>query len=259
VSSIHPVAIVGAGPGDPDLLTVKALRLLKAAEVVVYDRLVSAPILDLIPAGTSRIFAGKAARAHFMPQDEINALLVKLATGGRRVVRLKGGDPFVFGRGGEEAVHLAGNGIPFEIVPGITSSAGCAAYAGIPLTHRGLSKSVRFVTGHREDGKGLDLDWPGLADADTTLVIYMGRTNVRTITTELIAAGLDAETPAGVIYSGTLPEQRTIVTTLESLVDAVEAAGLVAPTLLVIGRVVGLAEVLNWYPSAGADETEAHG
>ena len=259
MTTISPVSIVGAGPGDPDLLTVKALRLLRQCEVVVYDRLVSAAILDLVPAGASRIFAGKAARDHHMPQDEINALLVRLARSGRRVVRLKGGDPFVFGRGGEEAVHLAENKIPFQIVPGITSSAGCAAYAGIPLTHRGLSKSVRFIAGHREEGKDLDLDWPGLAHEQTTLVIYMGRTNVRTIADELMNAGLAPATPAGVIYSGTLPEQRTVVTTLEGLADAVEATGLVAPTLLVIGKVVALAEVLAWYRPGAEADSEAHG
>ncbi len=256
---IPPVSIVGAGPGDPDLLTVKALRLIKEAEVVVYDRLVSAPILDLIPAGVTRIFAGKAARHHIMPQEEINALLVSLAKSGRRVIRLKGGDPFVFGRGGEEAVHLAENGIPFQVVPGITSSAGCAAYAGIPLTHRGLSTSVRFIAGHRQDGKDLDLDWQSIADPETTLVIYMGRTNVRVIAAELMAAGLAADTPAGIIYSGTLPEQRTIVTTLVRLADEVEGAGLVAPTLLVIGRVVALAEVLSWYRPGGEADNQAHG
>ncbi len=256
---IQPVSIVGAGPGDPDLLTVKALRLIEDAEVVIYDRLVSAQILDLIPAGATRIFAGKRARNHFMPQDEINALLVSLANSGRRVMRLKGGDPFVFGRGGEEAVHLVENGIPFQIVPGITSSAGCAAYAGIPLTHRGLSTSVRFVTGHRQDGKNLDLNWKTLADPETTLVIYMGRTNVDIIADELMAAGLVPDTPAAVIYNGTLPEQQTVVTTLLDLADAVARSDLVAPTLLVIGRVVSLADTLSWYRPDDDSVNKAHG
>ena len=251
------VAIVGAGPGDPDLLTVKALRLIEAAEVVVFDRLVSTAILDLVPKGATRIFAGKTARDHHMPQDDINALLVRLAESGRRVVRLKGGDPFVFGRGGEEALHLADHGISFEVVPGITSSAGCAAYAGIPLTHRGLSKSVRFVTGNRQNNQGLDLDWQDLADPETTLVIYMGRTNVRIIADQLVAAGLASETPSAVIYNGTLPDQKTIITRLDGLADAVEATGLAAPTLLVIGKVVSLAEPLDWFRPAVEEDEKA--
>ena len=253
------VAIVGAGPGDPDLLTVKALRLIEAAEVVVYDRLVSEAILDLIPKGASRIFAGKTASDHHMPQGEINALLVRLAESGCRVIRLKGGDPFVFGRGGEEALHLADHGIAFEVVPGITSSAGCAAYAGIPLTHRGLSKSVRFVTGNRQNNQELDLDWQDLADPETTLVIYMGRTNVRLIADQLVAAGLAPETPSAVIYNGTLPDQKSVITRLDGLADAVEATDLAAPTLLVIGRVVSLAEPLDWYRPAIKDDEKARG
>src|SRR5512144_1733095 len=154
----HPVHIVGAGPGDPELLTIKALRALRAADVVVFDKLVSAEILALIPAGATRIFAGKVARNHHMPQSDINALLVNLAKSGRRVVRLKGGDPFLFGRGGEEAQALARHGLPFVVVPGVTSASGCTAYAGIPLTHRGLAHGVRFVTGHTMDGP-LDLNW----------------------------------------------------------------------------------------------------
>jgi uroporphyrin-III C-methyltransferase/precorrin-2 dehydrogenase/sirohydrochlorin ferrochelatase/uroporphyrin-III C-methyltransferase len=256
---IRPVAIVGAGPGDPDLLTVKALRRLREADVVVYDRLVSEPILALVPAGTTRIFAGKQARNHHMPQPEINDLLVSLARVGRRVVRLKGGDPFTFGRGGEEALHLVRNGIPFEIVPGITSSSACAAYAGIPLTHRGLSWSVRFITGHCQDGETLDLDWQGLADPETTLVIYMGVTNARLIAAKLIAAGLPPETPASAINRGTMPEQRTIVTVLGELADRVEQAQLHGPTLLVIGKVVALADELAWFAPAAAGDHEALG
>jgi len=253
------VAIVGAGPGDPDLLTVKALRLIEAAEVVVYDRLVSDAILDLVPTGAERIFAGKRASDHHMAQEEINALLVSLAESGRRVIRLKGGDPFVFGRGGEEALHLVKHDIAFEIVPGITSSAGCAAYAGIPLTHRGLSKSVRFVTGNRQGNRGLDLDWQDLADPETTLVIYMGRTNVRLIADQLVAAGLAADTPSAVIYNGTLPDQKTMVTRLDGLADAVDATSLVAPTLLVIGKVVSLADTLDWFRPAIDNGDTANG
>ncbi len=241
------VYLVGAGPGDPDLLTVRALRLIQSVEVVVYDRLVSEPILDLIPTGATRIFAGKAARNHHMPQSEINDLLVSLAKAGRTVVRLKGGDPFIFGRGSEEAERLVNEAIPFEVVPGITASAGCTAYAGIPLTHRGLAPhGVRFITGHRQDGKTLDLDWTTLADKGMTLVIYMGLTNVVEIAGRLIAHGLPADTPAAAIQNGTTPDQRTMLTTLENLPECVEKSGLEAPTLFVIGQVVSLADALAW-------------
>lgn len=235
---LQPVYLVGAGPGDPDLLTLKALRLLQAADVVVYDRLVAKPILNLIPAGTTRIFAGKIARHHHIPQPEINALLVSLARSGRRIVRLKGGDPFLFGRGGEEAEHLARHGVPFEVVPGVTSASACTAYAGIPLTHRGLAHSVRFVTGHTRENTDLDLDWRSLADADTTLVIYMGRIHVRRIAAALIEHGLAAVTPAAAIVNGTRSDQVTILTTLAKLADRIEGLDMAAPTLLVVGRVV---------------------
>jgi len=250
----HPVYIVGAGPGDPELLTVKARRLLDEAEVIVYDRLVSDEILALIPSGTSRIFAGKVARDHFMPQSDINALLVRLARSGRMVVRLKGGDPFVFGRGGEEAEQLAKHGVPFEVVPGITSASGCSSYAGIPLTHRGLSHGLRFVTGHTKEGGAPDLNWASLADPDTTLVVYMGRTNARMVSEQLIAHGLPPDTPAAAIVNGTRHDQQTIVTTLDSLPDRVDTLGKAAPTLLVIGKVVSLADVLSWFQTAEPEE-----
>jgi cobyrinic acid a,c-diamide synthase len=240
------VFIVGAGPGDPDLLTVKALRLIENADVVVYDRLVSNEVLDLVPAGATRIFAGKAARNHHMPQEDINDLLLRIARSGRRVVRLKGGDPFVFGRGSEEAEYLARNGVSFEIVPGITASAGCAAYAGIPLTHRGVAKSVRFVTGHARAGAALDLDWKSLADPDTTLVIYMGLTNAKQISRSLIKAGLPGYTPAAAIERGTTRDQRTVLTTLGDLPDCLKDMAFTAPTLLVVGEVVELAQTLSW-------------
>jgi len=252
VTSISPVYLVGAGPGDPDLLTVKARRLIEAVDVVVYDKLVSPAILDLIPAGTTRIFAGKQAKNHYMPQDEINELLVDLAQGGRRVMRLKGGDPFVFGRGGEEALYLAERGVPFEIVPGITSSAGCAAYAGIPLTHRDLAHSVRFVTGHTQGPDGLDLNWQSLADPETTLVIYMGLSNARQISAKLMEAGLAAETPAAAINQGTRPEQKVVNSTLAALADDIQAHEISGATLLVIGKVAGLAGQLDWFAAAGA-------
>lgn len=241
------VYIVGAGPGDPDLLTVKAVRLLGRAEVVVYDKLVSDEILALIPPGATRIFAGKVARHHHMPQDQINGLLVSLARSGRIVVRLKGGDPFFFGRGGEEAAHLAAHGIAFEIVPGITSASGCTAYAGIPLTHRGIAHGVRFITGHAKEDEPLEFDWASLADAETTLVIYMGRITVRQICARLIAHGRNAATAAAVVINGTRADQEVVITTLADLAARVEAIDRAAPTLLVIGEVVALADTLRWF------------
>lgn len=244
------VFIVGAGPGDPGLLTLKAAECLKKADVVVYDRLVSDEILNMVPESAQKIFAGKAARDHFMPQDEINQTLVDLAKQDKVVVRLKGGDPFIFGRGSEEAIVLAQQGINFEIVPGITASAGCGAYAGIPLTHRGLVTGVRFVTGHCRDGQHLDLNWQSLADPNTTLVIYMGLINIEKISSELIKAGLPADTPAAGVERGTTPDQRTILTTLEKLPQCIKRAELKAPSLLIIGKVVDLANTIGWHTPA---------
>lgn len=249
-NKIQPVMLVGAGPGDPDLLTVKAHRLLSEVDVVVYDRLVSKSIMALIPATTERVFAGKRASNHYMPQDDINNTLVDLAKQGKRVMRLKGGDPFVFGRGGEEALHLVRNGVPFEVVPGITSSAGCAAYAGIPLTHRGLSHGVRFVTGHSKGDDPLELDWRSLADPDTTLVVYMGMANVAEIASKLISHGLKGETPVAVINMGTRPSQKTLITNLSELPACVANASIKGATLFVIGEVVTLAEELAWFTEA---------
>ncbi|MDA0240492.1 MAG: uroporphyrinogen-III C-methyltransferase [Proteobacteria bacterium] len=236
------VYLVGAGPGDPDLLTIKAVRLLEQAEVVVYDRLVSDEVLKFIAPGATRIFAGKASRQQGMPQQEINELLVELAKKGRRVVRLKGGDPFVFGRGSEEAVHLVENGISFEVVPGIT-----AAYAGIPLTHRGLAKSLRIITGHRRDDQALDFDWADLADEETTLVIYMGLANIDLICTSLIDGGASPELPAAAIYRGSTADQQRILGTVGTLPVLVAEAAMKSPTLVIIGHVVGLADRLEWY------------
>jgi len=244
VSPSGRVFIVGAGPGDPELLTRKAFRLLCEADIVVFDKLVSEAILDLIPQGTARVFAGKVARHHHMPQSEINALLVTLAGKGRTVVRLKGGDPFMFGRGGEEAEHLSRSGVPYEVIPGVTSASGCSSYSGIPLTHRGLSHSVHFVTGHAKDDEPLDLDWSRLADPATTLVIFMGRTNIRRIADALIEHGLDEKTPAAAIVNGTLPDQQTITTTLSHLPDIIDHIDLAAPTMIIIGKVVSLASRL---------------
>ena len=238
------VYLVGAGPGDPDLLTVKALRLIQEADVLVYDRLVSSRILDLVPESTERRYVGKASGQHSLPQEDINALLVTLARQGRKVVRLKGGDPYIFGRGSEEALHLRENGIDFETVPGITSAAGCGASAGIPLTHRGLAHGVRFVTGHCRAGDDLDLNWDSLADPDTTLVIYMGTANAETLSQRLIAAGLSADTPAAAISNGTLPGQRTLLTTLAALASDLALHAFKPPTLLILGKVVSLAPQL---------------
>lgn len=249
------VFLVGAGPGDPDLLTVKAQRLLREVDVVVYDRLVSDAILAQIPAGVSRICVGKASGRHSMAQADINALLVRLARADHSVVRLKGGDPFVFGRGSEEAAYLHRHGIAFEVVPGITAASACSAYAGIPLTHRGLSRGVRLVTGHCRDDRPLDLDWSKLADPDATLVIYMGLANLDTISRQLIAAGLGPDTPAAAIAQGTTRQQRVCRTSLRELPDAVRTQALQSPVTLIVGKVVQLAPTLAWF-EADANELD---
>jgi uroporphyrin-III C-methyltransferase len=236
------VYLVGAGPGDPELLTLKARRLLDEADVVVYDRLVSDEILALIAAGTARISVGKQPRDHPVPQDEINRILVALARRGRKVVRLKGGDPFIFGRGSEEAAVLAAHGIRYEVVPGITSASGCAAAIGVPLTHRGLASGVRYVTGHCRADQELDLDWRGLADPDTTLVVYMAMAHIARIAERLIGHGLPASTPAAAICNGTRADQRHVIATLGDIAEA--AAGFQGPVLFLVGRVVGLADAL---------------
>jgi uroporphyrin-III C-methyltransferase/precorrin-2 dehydrogenase/sirohydrochlorin ferrochelatase/uroporphyrin-III C-methyltransferase len=245
VSPRGKVYLVGAGPGDPELMTLKAVRLIRQADVVVYDRLVAPEILSQVPAGTTRIFAGKAAANHFLAQQEINDLLVRLASPARCVVRLKGGDPFIFGRGGEEAEHLLRHGIDCEVVPGVTSASGCAAEFGIPLTHRGLANGVRFVAGHCRENGELDLDWKSLADPDTTVVVYMGLANLPVIAQRLIAAGLPATTPAAAIASGTTGKRDLRLATLRDLPDRVAAANLGSPVLFIIGRVAALAETLG--------------
>lgn len=253
------VYLVGAGPGDPELLTVKALRLIGSAEVVVFDRLVSREIVDLVPVGTARIFAGKESGHHHLGQAEINDLLLKLAQAGRRVVRLKGGDPFIFGRGSEEAEHLARHRIRFEIVPGITAAAGCSAYAGIPLTHRGLSNNVRFITGHARDNGEIEYDWPALVDGDCTLVIYMGLHAIEHISSKLRAAGMPDDTPAAAIQSGTTGGQKRVLGTIADLAERVRASHLAAPALVVVGRVVALAETLDWFSPGSAIAQSAVG
>lgn len=247
MSAEAKIYLVGAGPGDPDLLTVKAQRLIRTADTVVYDRLVSNEILKLIPDSVSRVYVGKATDRHTLSQQEINALLVDLARKRQRVVRLKGGDPFIFGRGGEEALELARNNILFEVVPGITAAQACAAYAGIPLTHRGLARSVQFVTGHRQDNEDLVLDPATLSDPEQTLVIYMGLANLSQIVRDLVGAGRPSDTPAAIVERGTTTRQRNIVTTIGELQQAVEHHSVVSPAMLIIGPVVALAEELDWF------------
>ena len=241
------VSLVGAGPGDAELLTIKALRLLKTADVVIYDRLVSADILELIPAGVSRMSVAKSPGKHCVPQDQINEIIVNLAKAGRRIVRLKGGDPYMFGRGGEEVLALIKHHIDYEVVPGITSASGCSAYSGIPLTHRGLSRRVQFITGHFNNDEPLELNWQSIADPESTLVIYMGLANLPLIMRSLIKAGLPASTPAAAVQDGTTVKQRRVISTLEQLDDVIQEHGMQAPVMLIIGKVVALADELDWF------------
>jgi len=240
------VALIGAGPGDPDLLTVRAARLLASAEVVVYDHLVGEGVLDLIAPTAERIYVGKQRGCHAMPQAQINALLVRLATGGRHVIRLKGGDPFVFGRGGEELEVLAAAGVDFEVVPGITAACGVAAYAGIPLTHRDHAQACLLVTGHLKDGS-CDLDWPALARPRQTVVIYMGLAALPLICRQLVAHGLPPHTPAAVVQQGTTLNQQVVTGTLADLDARAADAGLESPCLTIVGDVVQLHEQLAWF------------
>ena len=246
------VALVGAGPGDPDLLTVKAVRLIKQADAIVHDRLVAPSILALAPRAL-RIYVGKARSRHALPQESINVLLVQLAQHGKRVVRLKGGDPFIFGRGGEEAEMLAAHGVPFEVVPGISAANGVAAYAGIPLTHRDHAQTCVFITGHLKDGT-MDLDWPALARPHQTLVVYMGLQALPVLCRELERHGLPATTPAAVIQQGTTEQQRVVTGTNGTLAGQANAAALESPTLIIVGSVVTLREKLFPY---GSDRASA--
>jgi uroporphyrin-III C-methyltransferase len=233
------VHLVGAGPGDPELLTVRAERLLRRCDALVYDALVPAALLELVPVACERCFVGKRRGHHSVPQRSTNAVLVELARRHRCVVRLKGGDPFLFGRGGEEAAHLAAAGIPVQVVPGVTSGIAAPAYAGVPVTHRAAGSSVTFVTGHEEiDKQRPGVDWQGLARCSDGLVIYMGLHNLRRIAEELQAGGLAPSTPALVIQQGTVEGQRQLFSTLVALADRVEAEGLVSPSIVVIGAVV---------------------
>jgi uroporphyrin-III C-methyltransferase len=236
------VFLVGAGPGDPDLLTLKAARLIGRAEVLVHDRLVSPEIIAMAPKAVRRIAVGKAPKHHPVPQHAINRTLVDLARQGLTVVRLKGGDPFLFGRGGEELECLRGAGIPVEVVPGITAAQGCAAAAGVPLTHRGLATGVRYVTGHCRTDLPLDFDWAGLADPETTLVVYMGAASIAKISANLIARGMPADLPVLAVSYGTTPRERRLVARLDTIAAQASAAGLEGPVLFIVGRVVSLYE-----------------
>jgi uroporphyrin-III C-methyltransferase/precorrin-2 dehydrogenase/sirohydrochlorin ferrochelatase len=240
------VYLVGAGPGDPDLLTFRALRLMQKADVVVYDRLVSPDILELVRRDAEKIYVGKERSNHTIPQQDINDLLADLAKKGNRVVRLKGGDPFVFGRGGEEIETLIKHGIEFQVVPGITAATGAASYAGIPLTHRDHAQSVTFTTGHLRNNS-IDLDWETLVKPNHTLVFYMGLTGLPIICEQLVAHGMPSNTPIGLVQSATRVDQKVVTGTLADIVAKPETALLKPPTLIIVGGVVSLHKKLNWF------------
>jgi uroporphyrin-III C-methyltransferase/precorrin-2 dehydrogenase/sirohydrochlorin ferrochelatase len=244
--TVGEVYLVGAGPGDPDLLTFRALRLMQKADVVVYDRLVSPEILELVRRDAEKIYVGKAKSKHTVPQNEINELLAKEALAGNRVVRLKGGDPFIFGRGGEELETMIEHGVNFQVVPGITAASGAASYAGIPLTHRDHAKSVVFATGHLQDNS-INLNWKGLAQPDQTIVFYMGLTGLPIICEQLVKHGLTSTTPIAMVQSATTPEQKVVTGTLEDIQQKAEAAEIKPPALIIVGSVVSLHNKLNWF------------
>ena len=249
---IGKVYLVGAGPGDPDLITVKGLKCLMQGDVIIYDRLVNPELLRHIKKGAKLIFCGKWPHTHTMKQDAINDLLITYAKKGQKVVRLKGGDPFVFGRGGEEALACMKNGIPFEVVPGITAGIGASAYGGIPVTHRTLSKSFAFITGHQAGDELADQRWAHLAKGIDTLVIYMGVSQLPNIVSKLIANGKSPETPVALIHWGTYANQKTVVGTLENIVEKGRKENISNPSIIVIGEVVRLSEELEWFQKEAA-------
>jgi uroporphyrin-III C-methyltransferase/precorrin-2 dehydrogenase/sirohydrochlorin ferrochelatase len=240
------VYLVGGGPGDPDLLTFRALRLMQQCDVCVYDKLVSPEVMELVRRDAELIYVGKARDQHTLPQEEINQLLAKLALEGKRVLRLKGGDPFIFGRGGEEIETLMQHNVPFQVVPGITAASGVASYAGIPLTHRDYAQACLFITGHLKDGS-VDLDWTAMVRPKQTLVIYMGLIGLESICQQLIENGMAASMPIAIVQQGTTQRQRVVTGTLEDMPDKVKLAQLKAPCLIIIGEVVLLREKLNWF------------
>jgi uroporphyrin-III C-methyltransferase/precorrin-2 dehydrogenase/sirohydrochlorin ferrochelatase len=249
--ALGEVVLVGGGPGDPELLTIKAVRALESADVVVYDALVSPEIVQMARPQAERIYVGKRCANHALTQPEINALLVRLAQAGRRVVRLKGGDPFIFGRGGEEVEELAAHGIPFRVIPGVTAAAGVGAFAGIPLTHRDHAQALVLVTGHRKDDS-LDLDWEALARPRQTVVVYMGLQTLPLLCEKLVAHGLPASTPVAVVEKGTTPEQRVVTGTLSNITTLARSEGIKPPTLVIVGEVVKLQSRLAWFEPEAA-------
>ena len=246
------VSLVGAGPGDPDLLTIKALRTIQCADIILFDRLVSQEICQLFPPSTPTIYIGKAKNHHSIPQSQINELLLTKAKQGLHICRLKGGDSFVFGRGGEEMLPLKQANIEVEVVPGITAASGCSSYAGIPLTHRGLSQGCTFLTAHAE--KNLDVNWHSLARLKHTLVVYMGLTKAAFISENLIASGLCTHTPAALVENGCTNKQRVITGTLEQLPHLVQAEQVKSPALIIIGHVVDLSQQLHWFQTINKQE-----